>query len=313
MGEFELINLIQAIQSEYNIKQSPYINTAIGDDCAILKLPAESEFVVSTDTLINNVHFNDTLSAAEIGHKALAVNLSDIAAMAAQPIAATLNLTLPEIDQNWLTEFLHGFFSLAEKHQVTLVGGDTTKGPLSISVTINGIVENGKAIKRSTAQSDDLIYVSGLLGEAAFVLDNHAQDQSALHTPTPHIALGLALQGIANAMIDISDGLSSDLQHITTASAKGAIIHADAIPLGLQLEAALNRNQALEFALHGGEDYVLCFTVPKDKLGELRKIKQQFANIAEIGVITESPGLLLMQNNKTMPLAAKGYNHFNDR
>jgi len=314
MHEFELINLIKEISLAHQNTSSSYVTKSIGDDAAVLKIPNDHELVVSTDTLVDGVHFDSKLSAFEIGHKSLAVNLSDIAAMGAQPVHVTLNLTLPSIDRDWVEAFLNGFIKLATKYDLELVGGDLTKGPLSITVTAAGIVQEGASVLRSGANPGDGIYLSGPIGEAAFILNNYDDliDTSPLHLPEPHIDLGLALQAIASSMIDLSDGLSSDLNHILQSSQCGALIQATQLPLGKSLQSELSFTDAVNLALKGGDDYVLCFTVPEAKEQALNKLKLQFTDISKIGVITEDKQFLVELENETQVVKQQGYNHFNE-
>lgn len=313
LKEFAFIDLIKQSQATLN-NASPYIDIGIGDDAAALNIPNNQSLVVSTDTLVDQVHFDQRISIADLAYKSLAVNLSDIAAMGATPIAFTLNITAPALSLPWCEAYLKGVSALAEKHQVALIGGDTTKGPLTLTLTAYGVVEKGKAIQRSQAKVGDRLFVSGHLGEAAFCLkhaDKPAINMTALYRPEPQVALGRALQGIANAMIDLSDGLSSDLKHILHASQVGAIVNADDIPIAKPIQKTLSAHEALQFALHGGEDYQLCFTVPAEKLAQIETLKKTFPDIYDIGEVTEAQNYHLKQGNQTIALSAQGYQHFN--
>ena len=242
------------------------VTLGVGDDCALIAPPAGCELVVSTDMLVEGRHFFQGAQALALGHKSLAVNLSDLAAMGAQPIGFTLALALPAVDETWLAAFSQGLFALADQHDIALIGGDTTKGPLTICVTVLGQVPFGKALRRDAAIVGDDLWVSGTLGDAKLALSalqNRVQlDPSALaqaaerlHRPEPRVALGLALRGIAHAAIDVSDGLLGDLGHILKRSAAGATIDADALPLGAALKATQAQAIQHAFALNGG---VMC-------------------------------------------------------
>ncbi|HLB31575.1 MAG TPA: thiamine-phosphate kinase [Gammaproteobacteria bacterium] len=294
----------------------------IGDDAAVLAVPPGHELAVSTDTLVSGVHFPARTSAADVGYKALAVNLSDLAAMAALPQWAILALTLPEDDPEWLSGFCGGFADLARETGVSLVGGDTTRGPLSITITVMGIVPVGAAVKRGGARPGDLIYITGSLGGAGLalrrLLDGRHPDPKdsrdvcleRLLRPHPRIATGLALRGIASAMIDISDGLAADLGHILEDSGCGAVVRLDDIPIAPELHE-LTRADFWRTALTAGDDYELCFTAPAAKRPELEKLRHDSpVLITPIGEITES-GLRWRNNDGSeMHFPAEGYRHF---
>lgn len=293
----------------------------IGDDAALLTLPPKQVLAVSMDTLIAGVHFPVNTPPCDIGHKALAVNLSDMAAMGATPAWATLALTLPKADKTWLREFTHGFSALAKKYHVQLIGGDLTRGAhLSITVQIHGFVPKNKALIRSGARMDDLIYVSGDLGGAGLALqllkrkktNIHEALSAKLHRPLPRIEIGLLLRGIASSAIDISDGLLADLSHILTASNAGARLWLDKIPLNSFLLDYCSHRQAIEYALNSGDDYELCFTVPRNKQRILeRKAKNMGCKITCIGRIERRKGLRLMDSEgKKSVVKPRGYRHF---
>ena len=234
--------------------------------------------MVTVDTIVAGVHFPPDTSAEDIGYRALAVNLSDIAAMGAMPAWATLALTMPAADESWLEGFCAGFFSLARAHDVTLIGGDTTAGPLTVTVQIMGHVPAGKALRRSGAQPGDLVFVSGHLGDAAAglaLIEKRADTSNAAHRdflierflrPVPRIGLGKALRGLASATIDISDGLGADLGHILEASGVGARIDPDRLPRSRALIETFEPMRAFELALSGGDDYELCFTLAPERV-----------------------------------------------
>ena len=218
MTEFELIN--------------HYFNrsTRNGDDAAVIDVPDGYSLVTSIDTSVEGKHFLQDANAADIGYKTLAVSISDIAAMGAEPTACLLSLSLPAVDNHWLEQFSRGFFEAANAYHIELIGGNTTQGPLVISTVLFGIVPKHKALMRAGAQLGDRIYATGCLGDAAAALHDNMRDQSRLHRPTPRVNVGLAIRDLATSCIDISDGLAQDLQHILTASHKGAVLYADRIP-----------------------------------------------------------------------------------
>lgn len=304
-----------------------------GDDAALIRCTAGMDLAVSVDTLVVGRHFFPDADPTTLGHKVLAVNLSDMAAMGAQPRWITLSLTLPETlaqDDDWLQAFADGFFTLANQHQVELIGGDTTAGPLSVGVQIIGETAQDKAIRRNGAQLGDDIWVSGHLGNAALALqylrqrvtltEQEAADcLPALHTPTPRVALGSALVGLAHSAIDISDGLSADLGHILDQSGVAATLYFDAIPRSPALANKLktkNENAiqkiAMDCLLSGGDDYELCFTVPERKRDAIMQLaQQQNILLTRIGKIRAGSGLtLLSADGNPLILEKKGYDHF---
>ena len=307
MNEFELIQTFFISQP---CNRSDVI-LGIGDDAAIVSPPLNQQLVITTDTLVAGVHFPDNTLANAIGHKSLAVNLSDLAAMGATPAWVTLALTLPDKNENWLTQFCDGFFSLAKKYNVQLIGGDLTKGALTISVTAHGFVPINQALTRNAAQTGDLIYVSNTLGDAALGLTlfknqtASSEQLKKLNYPEPQINLGLALRGIATSAIDISDGLAADVAHILKASQKGAIIYVDKIPLSSFIRHSVSEEETLRLALSGGDDYELCFTVPKNK----KHLVPDHCTC--IGAITENTELNLQYSHGAKyNLDNPGYTHF---
>jgi thiamine-monophosphate kinase len=318
LDEFSLIK--QFFYRPYGENQG--LMTGIGDDCAIVEVPQGHQLAVSMDTMVYGVHFPENTKPYDIGYKALAVNLSDCAAMGAKPLWATLAITLPNTDQTWLKEFSEGFFVMANLHKVALIGGDTTRGPLSITVQIHGIVPKGKALLRSSAKAGDDIYITGTLGDAGLALQTllrkipklEANQQSfieaRLNQPTPRVEIGLALQNIAHACIDISDGLAADLSHILAASNLGAEIALDKLPLSPALQS-LSTFQAWNLALHSGDDYELCFTAPPQMQDQIQTISQSTRTaISKIGRIIEQPGLFAIDNHKKTAIEPLGYQHF---
>ena len=266
-GEFSLIKQYFTSQP---VKRKD-VSTGIGDDCAILTVPEKQQVAISTDTLVSGIHFLPTISPEDLAYKALAVNISDLAAVGADPAWASLALTLPKVDNDWLEAFSRSLFALAEYYSIQLIGGDTTKGPLSLTITIQGLVPQGMALLRSGAKIGDWIYVTGFLGDSAAglaVLQNRLQPSQpesrdyfiTRHLrPQPRLLQGQALRSLASAAIDISDGLISDLNHILTASGCGARINLDALPYSTAMKSQVSKEQAEIWALSGGEDYELCF------------------------------------------------------
>jgi len=291
----------------------------IGDDAAILRVPAGHDLVVSTDTLNSGVHFPPDTAPSDIGWKALAVNLSDLAAMGAEPAWCTLNLTLPTADGDWLDAFLDGFLELAAKHRVALVGGDTTRGPLAITVTAHGFMPHGAALLRSGAQAGDDVWVSGTLGDAAAALRQWRDSQpvhpwlrARLDRPTPRVELGLALRGIASACIDVSDGLLADLGHVAIASGVGVEVDVATLPASPALTAACDEASRVALQLRGGDDYELCFTAPPPRTTDvLVAARHADVIVKRIGRIEAQPGLRLREADGTVhAVAPHGYRHF---
>ena len=318
MSEFDLI-------ARYFSRPAltPAVSLAVGDDCALLQPRAGYELAISTDMLVEGRHFFQHADANALGHKSLAVNLSDLAAMGAQPLAFSLSLALPSIDENWLSAFSDGLFALAERYKIALIGGDTTKGPLTISITIFGEIPTGKALRRNQAQVGDDIWVSGTLGDARLALsalqaklalDANALNQAAqhLHRPTPRNALGLALRDIAHAAIDVSDGLLGDLQHVLKQSNVGATLQADDLPLGEILKSTQTHNVCHEFAMNGGDDYELCFTAPTTKReAVLHAANRSNTVVTRIGQITAAREVkILNAAGVALAISSNSYDHF---
>ena len=314
MSEF---NLIQ----QYFTRPTPQADLGVGDDAALVRITEGNQLVVSTDMSVTGTHFFADTAPYNIGWKALAVNVSDMAAMGANPKWATLAISLPEVNQAWLAEFSRGFFACADAFNVDLIGGDTTRGPLNISVTILGEVPTGKALKRSGAQLGDDIWVSGQLGSAALGLA-HLREKvqlkneldiclKALNTPSPRNALGLALRGIATSCIDISDGLLADLGHILKASNLGAMIDLEKIPCIELLKNNLDYSQFQELILAGGDDYELCFTAPKSKREDINNLSKQLnLLISFIGKTRIDTRLQADYKNNPIILLKQGFDHF---
>lgn len=302
MKEFELI---RQIQRETSVSYSPGIvhgvKLGIGDDAAVLEVPAGQHLVAATDTLNAGVHFPIDTSPYDIGYKCLAVNLSDLAAMGATPRWALLSLSLPEAAPEWVGLFSAGFKSLAQAHDVTLVGGDTTSGPLSISLTALGFIEPGEQLTRSGASPGELIVVSGTLGGAAHALEmlqtgQPVTDRHLLDRPQPRVSLGQSLPGYASACIDISDGLLADLGHLLKASGCGARLEIEKLPASNVL-AGLVDEQRWNYQLSGGDDYELLFSLPRKHLAWLNSLSQQLdIKLSVIGEIEKDEGIRCFTN-----------------
>jgi thiamine-monophosphate kinase len=304
-------SLIQRFFTQQTVKNAS-TRLGIGDDCALLSLPDGYELVVTTDTMVENVHFFAGADPEQLGHKLLAVNLSDLASMGAKPVSVTLALTLPRVDENWLALFANGFLSLAERYSVDLIGGDTTSGPLTLTVQAMGLVPKGEALLRSRTLPGDFIYLTGSLGDAGLGLkiiqgydcENPDTALQRFHQPNPQIEAGLALTGIANACIDVSDGLTGDLGHILEQSNVGACLDWEALPLSDAVLAYINDTGDWSMPLTAGDDYELCFTVSPEKEVQLT------INCTKIGVIESTPGLRMQKSGIIQPLTSKGYEHF---
>jgi thiamine-monophosphate kinase len=300
------------------------VKVGIGDDGAVLKTRSKQDLVVVTDTLVEGIHFCSEISPADLGHKTLAVNLSDLAAMGAEPDWALLSLVLPEADSKWLEELSIGFFSLADRYNVTLVGGDTSYGTLNLTVTAGGWVPQGQALRRSGARIGDLIYVSGTVGDAALGLQllsgsdgcssvGESRVTERLRRPEPRILLGKALRPWATAVIDLSDGLAADLTHVVVASGGlGAIIEEDCLPLSAEALELRTRKQLIPIALGGGDDYELCFCVPPECRGEIDRLGNQLRlPLTMIGEIDSTPGIWLVgENGVREEYRSGGYRHY---
>lgn len=292
----------------------------IGDDAAILRLPPGRDLVVAMDTLNSGVHFPDETAPADIGWKALAVNLSDLAAMAATPAWCTLSLSLPRADAAWVDAFLDGFLALAARHDIALVGGDTTRGPLSVCVTVHGLVEPRGALRRGDACVGDDVWVTGTPGDAAGALrqwrNGGAIDpvlRARLDRPTPRVTAGRALAGIAHACIDVSDGLLADLAHICRASRVGARIDVDALPSSPELRATFAGDDLRLLQAAGGDDYELCFTAPKTaRLAIDAAMAQCDVAATRIGTITADHDRVETVDAQGTPWTPPrhGYEHF---
>jgi thiamine-monophosphate kinase len=298
--------------------------TGIGDDAALLRYSPRLDLAVCMDTLVAGVHFPEDTPPAAIGHKALAVNLSDLAAMGAEPAWATLALTLPESNALWLEQFSRGFFALADRYGVQLIGGDTTHGPLSVTVQAHGLVPHGTALYRAGARPGDRVYVTGSLGDAGLAL--HLKQIAApalrqrLDYPQPRVEAGVALHGIASAAIDISDGLVADLGHLLEADGLGARIDVDILPRSAAFLEVLDGpglgGQTLyhELPLSAGDDYELCFTVPPARQAGLeQRLARLDCPCTAIGIIEAEPGIrCFLASGESYRPTETGYLHFRD-
>ncbi|WP_298772467.1 thiamine-phosphate kinase [uncultured Shewanella sp.] len=318
MKEFQLIERF------FTSRSSPRrdVSLGIGDDCALVEATENKSIAISCDMLVEGVHFYKDIPAHALGYKSLAVNLSDLAAMGAEPAWMTLAITLPEVDESWLGEFSDGLFEAAQYYGVSLIGGDTTRGPRSICITINGKVSKDQALTRSGARNGDWIYVTGTLGDSALGLailqgkiTANAVDEAYLikrhYYPTPRVLAGQSLRQLATSAIDLSDGLVSDLKHVIKASHVGAVIDVDALPLSAALQNVVSLDDALSYALTGGEDYELLFTVPESQKGALEtSLAQAGVTFSKVGQITTGEQLTLQRNGQDFETTHYGFEHF---
>ncbi len=322
--EFDLIALIR----ERCARPRGDVVLGMGDDAALLEVPAGQQLVASADTLVAGVHFPPQTAPGDIGWKSLAVNLSDLAAMGAQPAWVMLALTLPRADGDFVERFAEGFTELAGKHDVALVGGDTTQGPLSVTVSAFGFVPAGQALRRSGARVGDAVFVTGALGDAAAALrlmrdagfgtrnsmneQTWAELQARLNRPEPRISAGLALRRVASACIDVSDGLLADLEHVCEASGVGAVIEAGALPISAALKGTFAPEQCRDYALCGGDDYELCFTASETDASRIEEaLARTECKITRIGRIVAESGVRARDaHGGTLEPPRRGWQHF---
>lgn len=313
MTEFELIE--KFFKREQPRCRFP-ADMGVGDDCALMSVPSGMQLATSCDTLVSGVHFEHGASAEDVASKAMCTNLSDLAAAGALPAWVSVALTLPRPSRSWVRKFSNRLFALADAVQVQVIGGDTTRGPLAVTVQIFGMVERGHSLTRAGAKVGDRIFVTGTLGGAALALRQLQRGDTPdpdclrrLRTPIPRLGIGRAIIGLASSCIDVSDGLNQDLSHILRRSGVGATIKLDAIPLAKptrELGVA-----ALDLALYGGDDYELCFTAPESAAAELAKIPPIMGQITCIGVVEEEQGLRGVSSRKEIAnLSNRGYQHF---
>ena len=334
LAEFELIR--QYFNTAELTFPRPGIVLGPGDDCALLAVPADSHLAISMDTLNADVHFPVDADAAELAQRCLRVNLSDLAAMGAEPLGFTLSLSLPEVSASWLQGFSQGLAACASHYQCSLVGGDTTRGPLAITIQVHGLVPAGQALRRTGAQVGDGIYVTGTLGDAALALPYLTQqpgfelsalnlaDQQALHAafyrPDARLDAGMALRGLASAAIDISDGLASDLLHVLQASAgaraaPGAVIDSATLPVSDVFARLVGGSDRLAMALGGGDDYELCVTVPPRHEARAQAAVQALGiAFTRIGEVVADSGIMVRDSGGAcQPLTLTGYRHFGNQ
>ena len=319
MSEFDLIKryfLRKSLQND--------VILSVGDDCAITSIPTGYQLAITTDTLVEGTHFLPSISPADLAYKSVAVNLSDLAAMGATPAWMSLALTLPEIKEEWLAEFSQSLFAILDRYGVSLIGGDTTKGSLSITLTAQGFLPENQGLFRHQAKVGDWIFVSGFLGDSAAGLDLLLQNRKIENEsdryfiqrhlrPTPRVELGLALRSFSCCALDISDGLLADLEHILERSQVGAEIYLENLPISRHLCIQYEQTQAEKFALTGGEDYELCFTVSEEKREEMEQVlRSQGIKVTRIGqILPATSGLNLLKNGEKVALPEHcGFDHF---
>jgi thiamine-monophosphate kinase len=318
LSEFDLI------KQYFTRSRAPRATLGIGDDCALLTPPAGTQLAISSDMLVEGRHFFAGADPYMLGHKCLAVNLSDLAAMGARPVAFTLALALPQADRDWLAAFSRGLFELADEFDCELIGGDTTRGPLNICITIFGELAPGQALRRDAAVAGDDVWISGTLGDARLALAGYRHEcrldpeslelaAQRLHMPTPRIALGraLATAGLAHAALDISDGLVGDIGHILSASKVGATLDADALPAGPVLSRQ-DRSLRRRFTAAGGDDYELCFTAAPGQRAAIEEAASRCGvALTRVGLIDAIPGLRFVDaGGQPLELALAGFDHF---
>jgi thiamine-monophosphate kinase len=313
LGEFEIIARYFSSHAGENVL------LGIGDDAAVIDV--HEPIVVAVDTIVGGVHFPPDLAAHAIGYRALAVNLSDFAAMGAKPKWATLALTLPAAEEAWLEGFAAGFFELAARFGVGLVGGDTTRGPLTASVQLIGTLTGGRFLRRGGGRVGDDVYVTGTLGDAAGALPLLARGGTAsaaeaeliarFEYPAPRVASGMALASVAAAAIDVSDGLVADLGHICEQSGCGARIEIELLPLSGALRTVYGAERGADFALGGGDDYELCFTASPERAAAVSAaLEASGTPVARIGELVSGSGVVCCRAGKPIPLTVSGYTHF---
>jgi thiamine-monophosphate kinase len=316
MGEFDLI-------ARYFARPARRSPLGSGDDCALLAPRPGMQLAVSTDMLVEGRHFLSTVDAQRLGHKSLAVNLSDLAACGAQPLAFMLALSMPDVDEAWLDGFSRGLFALADRHECELVGGDTTRGPLCISITVFGEVPQGQALLRSGARAGDDLWASGSFGDARAALEVFRGKLSLpapafeaarlrMEMPTPRVELAMALRGIATSAIDVSDGLVGDLQHVLAASNAGATIEAEAALTLLDCAEHVAREARLQLVLSGGDDYELLFTAPPAQREAVRQAAAgSGTRVTRIGRIDAQPGWRVVDaQGRALPANFESFDHF---
>ena len=318
LSEFDLIHRYFASLSPVRAD----VLLGVGDDCALLAPPPGQALAVSIDTLVEGRHFAPGADPEALGHKCLAVNLSDLAAMGAEPAWATLALTLPRADEAWLDAFARGLGALARQWGVALVGGDTTRGPLSITLQVHGFVPAAQALRRGGARPGDLVYVTGSLGDAGLALlvrqglyaapDDVPYLFGRLDRPEPRLSVGAALRGLASSAIDVSDGLAADLGHVCTASGVGATLYLDRLPCSRGVRTYVDETGDWHLPLSAGDDYELCLTVPPARQGEVETLGGEWScELTWVGVIERARGVrLLAPDGAGVAIGAPGFDHF---
>ncbi len=311
-----------ALIARYFERPTPGALLGVGDDAALILPAAPSELALSTDMLVEGTHFLPGTDAADLGHKALAVNLSDLAAMGARARFALLALAMPQVSDTWLAGFSGAFLALAAKHGVELIGGDTTRGPLNICVSVVGEVPPGAALRRSGARAGDEVWVSGTLGDAALglavardglVLEPAYKQHclARLNRPQPRLELGLALRGLASSAIDVSDGLVADLGHIAERSGLGACLRWESLPLSAALQALPDQGLRQRLALAGGDDYELCFTATPRAAGPIEALGLRLGlRLTRVGSMVEGQGVGVESAGQPLVVLQGGYDHF---
>ncbi|VAW92750.1 Thiamine-monophosphate kinase [hydrothermal vent metagenome] len=327
MSNSKLESEFQIIKQYFDTHQSKSnrIIKGIGDDAAVIDITEQSTLVISVDTLISGVHFPSVTTAYDIGYKSLAVNLSDLAAMGASPSWFTLALTMPENNSSWVKAFSHGLFDLAQLFNIDLIGGDTTKGQLSITLQIAGYADKNNIMYRHSAQFDDDIYTSGYIGDAGAgllaIMNDYDLDSNntkyllnRLNQPSPRVELGQQIALVANACIDVSDGLIADLGHIIGLSNCGAVINVEQLPISEQLKSSGFVADWQQLALGSGDDYELCFTANKKHRVEIENISKQLnVPITKIGTVDNEKTIRCYLNNKPYRYQTSGYEHFKEQ
>jgi thiamine-monophosphate kinase len=320
MNEFQLIRKFFESEQESSLSES--VVMGIGDDCAILQIPASKQLAVSVDTLVAGVHFPQDAPAELIAERALRTNLSDLAAMGADPLWFTLALTLPQSDEIWVKEFSRGLFACAREFGIQLVGGDTTSGPLSVTIQVMGAVDSQNTLRRDAANVDDFILVTNSVGDGAAALAVIQQTLSVDETdkdyllerfyrPRPRLQESSLIRGLANAALDISDGLVADLQHICERSDLGASIFIEDIPLSPVLQKIKNKEGAYRYALTGGDDYELCFTVSPDNMPQIAMlVAEKKLSATVIGKMRPGSSVECLWHGKEFSLEQTGFDHF---
>jgi len=319
MNEFEIIDQFLALKS----KNRKDVLQGVGDDCALLKVPRGQRLAVTMDTLISGVHFLEDCDPAHIAHKAIAVNLSDLAAAGAEPAWITMSLSMPKYDKTWLENFHRGLKEMVEYFGIQVIGGDTCRGNLSITIQAHGFVPEHVFCRRNTAKAGELVCVTGNLGDAALGLliaqnkiQNVSQDVKEyllkkFLTPYPQVAAGIALRSRATAGIDISDGLLADVNHLSQSSNVGVLLRWERIPLSEQAKSVADKNLLMKSALSGGDDYELCFTVKEDELQATQlALETVGAKCIPIGRLSGKPGVRVLDHDKEVELTDFGFQHF---